>query len=316
MNEQNRPPQSPDYPAAHSMDTTWFAVDKDGHVAAFDSAEGGAVPNEALNDQQGEFDPFEEVSSHSKPCGLIYTLDDLRSPLNGQQQHVQPYRRRRRPIRSPSLLDRFKAALGRGKPTVPPADEGDEELAGPVVLLPTDRSVVAAPLNEQIAVEIKCSHGLAVLFKNMPIELYRSLHAHEQCLGCYFVFSLEYGHDDFPPQHSERGIYLYSCCESQMAAPYGRHTMPERPLTVDQLPADLRSGLAKVAFGDLSFAETPYIQPVSHFPCFTWDGGYIDEDWKTFRANPGQEAEYGELYRNLHEDGFGGDFEFEPPTNC
>jgi hypothetical protein len=31
-------------PAAHSMDTTWFAVDDDGHVAAFDSGERGGVP--------------------------------------------------------------------------------------------------------------------------------------------------------------------------------------------------------------------------------------------------------------------------------
>lgn len=33
-----------DYPAAHSMDTTWFAVDKDGSVAIFNSNETGAVP--------------------------------------------------------------------------------------------------------------------------------------------------------------------------------------------------------------------------------------------------------------------------------
>jgi hypothetical protein len=36
-----------DYPAAHSMDTTWFAVDRDGLVAAFDSGEAGAVPDPA-----------------------------------------------------------------------------------------------------------------------------------------------------------------------------------------------------------------------------------------------------------------------------
>lgn len=34
----------PDYPAAHSMDTFWFAVDRDGHVAMFNSGEAGAVP--------------------------------------------------------------------------------------------------------------------------------------------------------------------------------------------------------------------------------------------------------------------------------
>ncbi len=37
----------PDYPAAHSMDTAWFAVDRDGHVAIFETGEAGAVPTEA-----------------------------------------------------------------------------------------------------------------------------------------------------------------------------------------------------------------------------------------------------------------------------
>ena len=33
-----------DYPAAHSMDSCWFAVDKDGHVAFFETGESGAMP--------------------------------------------------------------------------------------------------------------------------------------------------------------------------------------------------------------------------------------------------------------------------------
>jgi hypothetical protein len=43
-----------DFPAAHSMDTTWFAVDRDGHVAAFESGEAGAVPTEAYLDDAHE----------------------------------------------------------------------------------------------------------------------------------------------------------------------------------------------------------------------------------------------------------------------
>ncbi len=37
----------PDFPAAHSMDTTWFAVDELGHVASFESYENGHVPERA-----------------------------------------------------------------------------------------------------------------------------------------------------------------------------------------------------------------------------------------------------------------------------
>jgi hypothetical protein len=45
-----------DYPAAHSMDTTWFAVDQAGHVGIFFSGEDGPVPWASALD--GDFDSF------------------------------------------------------------------------------------------------------------------------------------------------------------------------------------------------------------------------------------------------------------------
>jgi hypothetical protein len=41
---------SPDYPAAHSMDTTWFAVDAAGNVGLFDTGEPGHAPSH-ISDQ-------------------------------------------------------------------------------------------------------------------------------------------------------------------------------------------------------------------------------------------------------------------------
>lgn len=49
----------PDYPAAHSMDTMWFAVDRDGRVAAFESGEAGAVPSVAYLGE--DYPPVEEL---------------------------------------------------------------------------------------------------------------------------------------------------------------------------------------------------------------------------------------------------------------
>ncbi len=55
------PLPTPDFPAAHSMDTTWFAVDDDGAIAAFSTGEDGAVPF-AYSGEQGDegllFAPF------------------------------------------------------------------------------------------------------------------------------------------------------------------------------------------------------------------------------------------------------------------
>src|SRR5687768_12253706 len=50
-----------DFPAAHSMDTTWFAVDRDGHVGQFDSWEAGAVPRSGFQHSLMHEPPTTEV---------------------------------------------------------------------------------------------------------------------------------------------------------------------------------------------------------------------------------------------------------------
>lgn len=50
-----------DFPAAHSMDSTWFAVDKAGHVALFATGADGAVPNQAAPGPGAYMDVFDEM---------------------------------------------------------------------------------------------------------------------------------------------------------------------------------------------------------------------------------------------------------------
>ena len=54
-----------DYPACHSMDTTWFAVDKDGNIAIMESGEDGAIPLK-INIQM-EFSDF--LEEHAQLIG-------------------------------------------------------------------------------------------------------------------------------------------------------------------------------------------------------------------------------------------------------
>ena len=57
-----------DFPAAHSQDTCWFAVDEAGHVGIFNSDEDGHVPN--LNvDQDEAWDLVEELWRRLHPQG-------------------------------------------------------------------------------------------------------------------------------------------------------------------------------------------------------------------------------------------------------
>ena len=54
-----------DYPACHSMDTTLFAVDKDGNIAIMESGEDGAIPLK-INIQM-EFSDF--LEEHAQLIG-------------------------------------------------------------------------------------------------------------------------------------------------------------------------------------------------------------------------------------------------------
>jgi len=58
-------PTEEDFPAAHSMDATWFAVDRDGHIGVFDSGDPGAVPAE-VNDTSDD-----EVLEALEPLPVI-----------------------------------------------------------------------------------------------------------------------------------------------------------------------------------------------------------------------------------------------------
>jgi hypothetical protein len=47
-----------DFPAAHSMDTYWFAVDQQGQVAVFDTGENGHAPEQV---RQGDIDAWYDL---------------------------------------------------------------------------------------------------------------------------------------------------------------------------------------------------------------------------------------------------------------
>ncbi|MBA4073887.1 MAG: hypothetical protein C0508_02530 [Cyanobacteria bacterium PR.023] len=62
-----------DYPAAHSMDTTWFAVDKDGFIAVMETQEEGALPLVCRNNDLELSDDF--VEAVAKQEGLTVKVD-------------------------------------------------------------------------------------------------------------------------------------------------------------------------------------------------------------------------------------------------
>jgi hypothetical protein len=247
-----------DFPAAHSMDTTWFAVDKDGRVGYFESGEAGAVPVEAL---QGE-------SAHSMLMRLANALP-----------------------RSEVLQDR----QGRWLPKVEGRHEhrsSTQETITHVLLFLKSLDLVADHIAAGRARQLASTSDFAVYFWELPAELAARLHDSNVCMGCFWHWLAS------PDQAAEQdrvepetfGFFQYDhLCENWISGPYGRTTVPANPVHVDQLPPQLRNALKAVQF-NVNFAETPHIQPVAEHECASWENQWLDLDGKD-HPMPGREDE-------------------------
>jgi hypothetical protein len=259
-----------DYPAAHSMDTGWFAVDRDGHVAYFYSGEAGAVPAEARREEPtATLHELESLFSRTEP---VYELHGRSGVREEEGHHVSLF-----PDGSPPVL-------------------GDDPW--PVLLFVTSLDAVREEFARGLAVPVPSRDAAAVFFRDLPIGSYRRLHESGACLGC---FENDPAYHDLPER---LGLYHYDHPDDlYIPEPYGRLGSPRRPLRVDQLPADLGEALTRATFDGIRFEESGRIQPIEHAPCeCKYVGGYVGLDGRMIRPIPGQEDVYREEHEQLAED--------------
>jgi hypothetical protein len=255
------------------MDTTWFAVDRDGHVACFSSGEAGAVPSAAA-EAEGMEDALRRLAQALPRGGVVYEL----------QGRFLPGGR-------PTAFDHM-GTLGMNYP----------------VLMFLDS---AEPLQDEIAagraVPVPATEGVAFVLTGAPAATLQRLHDSGACRACSYRF--DFGDT---PSPGELGLYEYRhLTENWISGPYGRQQQPTQPLHVDQLPPALRNQLKQVCFDTLSFADTPYVQPAEHAPCESWESAWMDVTGKRVRPMPGREGDYAEAYEDMQD--LQGEFEVEPP---
>jgi hypothetical protein len=239
-----------DFPAAHSMDSCWFGVDKDGRVGFFDTGEAGAQPSAGLVGRAAEL----AAPRLARALPTCDTLVDLRG--------------RRLPYRKGGGLRH--ELFGMPVPTVMFLDSLDP---------------VRADLAAGRATELKAKDGYAVVWPGLDDGLYERFHEGKPglCRGCYSRFNLMRGDPDDPrPNLARHGIYTFGTLGTNATAyPYGLSEVPTVPVHVDQLPPDLRVKVREVTFERVSFAETPVFQPAEHMPCVSYDGSYEDMKGKS-----------------------------------
>ncbi|HEY7312694.1 MAG TPA: hypothetical protein VH643_25235 [Gemmataceae bacterium] len=265
-----------DYPSAHSMDTCFFAIDRDGHVAVFDTGEAGAVPTHALSGESAR-----SVRQQLAALARVPVIHD-------RQGGVTPNR--------PSEFNEHRGSLGLPYPTL-------------MFLASLD------PVKDEIAagraVEVRASEGVAVMFQQMSEALAKRLHDSGACLGCSWYFHGE-EYEEHSPDLTARGLFSYShLTDNWISGPYGRVRRPAQPIHVDQLPPRIREAVKAMRFDALSFAETPHVQPIEHVECESWESAYMDVTGKHIRPIPGKEKEYAAHYDEMAD--IGRDVTVEPP---
>jgi hypothetical protein len=254
-----------DFPAAHSMDSAWFAVDRDGRVAYFSTGEAGAMPEDAADNEE-----------------LYEALNAL--PKRGEEI-VEPYRH------LPS--DDAPEAVPHEGPTYVSDDRSTS-----ITTMLADVAPVRGEIEAGRARVLRAAVGWAVHFPEMTAAMVKHLHDEKLCRGCFLDYR-SYGGDDEDGEGSRdslatRGIFVYShTCENWISEPYGREASPSMPISVDDLPAEVRGQLVRLP---VSFADEPYIQPAEHVPCASWEAAWLETDGRHVHAFEGQEDEVEQMY--------------------
>lgn len=268
-----------DFPAAHSMDSTWFAVDRDGHVAVFDTGEAGAMPGDAATDEQD---------------------------LAGRLQRVLP--------RTGKLHDPAPGLSTSGEQSERHRwfPDSEPKIRGVLMFLES-LDPVDAELNRGELFEVPSAQGVAVVWRELSRATYQRLHEQADCLYCTYggdvddeeVEEVEEVEDTWvtPSSLANFGFYSYThVTDNWVAGPYARDLQPAQPITIDELPPDLGRQVRQVRFDDLCFRETTAFQPVEHVACDAWGAAYLASDGKTIRPMPGREADYASEYEEYSTD--------------
>lgn len=264
-----------DYPAAHSMDTNWFAVDCDGHVACFDSDEPGAVPAQLLQGTD-TLDLLAELCRIGPPLEGIHDLEGwlVPGPAGSAEHHwMLAY-----PDRGDSFLV-FLTSLAGAQPLVGAAN----------------------------AVPVRARQGAALVLHQPDRALIRTLHDENLCRGCCHWWESDFG-VQAAVRHGVFGYvnpgYVDLNHNYWVPAPYGRQLVPHLPIHVDQLSPPFRQHLLRLRFTSLCFADTVHLQPVELTACEAWgDVAFLSGDGQRIVPNQPEPVEYPSVAERIQQHG-------------
>lgn len=238
-----------DFPAAHSMDTTWFAIDADGYVGIFDTSEGGAMPNDLT--------PFHPESIQFRSDLLEILAADNGKLIDRSAVDIDF-------ILENANLKILKMEIRRLEKV---SKQCDLIFSLHRLFLVSSNPDVISQLQQQsqIVIELYRDNIQAVFYtNNCELDWLKNAIESGLIVGCTKDISLEYNLNLL-------GWYVYNG-DDQCPKPYDRKRSPRKPIHLQNLPAEIIQQMQITELPNVRFAETEAIQPIEHMPCQTWGG--------------------------------------------
>ncbi|HLF92137.1 MAG TPA: hypothetical protein VJB14_01640 [Planctomycetota bacterium] len=255
-----------DFPAAHSMDTDWYAVDRDGHVASFRSGQGGAVPKDVPrgSDYFTGLYAVQEAGLESAP---IFDLEGYRAAeFHSHWVGTDPL------IVFPRDVSALEGEVRAGRALPYRAKSGIAFLW---------RGMTQGDLDA-----LHRNDGCLGCFYSHVWEL----------VGDRTKWN----------DLARHGLFVYETHWDTMCGPYGREREPEPPVPIDRLPLVVREAAVLHRLERVCFRDLPWIQVLDHWACETLTAARLDGRRIRGVAGKEEEyrAEYEQHCRNAAEWGF------------
>lgn len=229
-----------DWPAAHSMDTEWYAIDKCGHVGKFFTGEAGALPK--TGDDKG----------CDKLLGGSLCLEDASRFSLGQ------------------LAALAVGALGKPLPSHAMSDEVKERLVL-LFLRPDEAARITLFAGKLMGKDV---FSKRVEYKKEPVyatvgeftpEMFDEIHANGWCRSCILD-------DESMDMACFMGAYTFSPVGSNDAVwPYEPSHTPDVPRTWEEMGLETPP---IVVFKDFCFEDKSEIQVTKYVPCALYSEEY------------------------------------------
>lgn len=227
-----------DVPAAHSMDTTWYAVDEEGVVAEFDTGEAGALPEPGAlyhPDSKHSFDAFPLAAARMARLAARGALDTELDPEPDSDERVIVVEA------APEVVADGVEGYRAGETT---SARIARELApyDPWVVREAEPRVLATqrPLPLAECKRIRTLRGVAHL-----IAEYSRVPAFEE-------------------QDERDGMFRFENEDYDVPGAYVRRSAPEEPIRVEELPEATRKQVRTLSL-PLRFGEASSLQLADYF---------------------------------------------------